>query len=202
MYQKVKKVKDTYERLIPTQCGDSIGAMREHVARYNFILKYVIDKNVCDAACGSGYGMSLMSYVAKKLTGWEVDKEAIDYCKQLAYYCPTKFKNVDLNRKLPKSKFDVLVSFETVEHLKNPEKFIKESAEVCDTFIFSVPNVRYDKVENEFHLHSFTLEEVKEMFGKYYNNISWAAQSLNGMDFQPLDKEEDAKFFIGIARNI
>jgi len=205
MFKRVKKVKDTYERLIPTQVGkDQEGLLREHIARYNFILKYVNNKKVCDAACGTGYGMSLMSYLAKDLTGWEIDDEAIDYAKQLAYYCPNKFKKVDLNEKLPKvkNKFDVLVSFETIEHLKDPEEFIKNTLGVCKTFIFSVPNVRYDKVDNEYHLHSFELAEFMSLLGKYYNNVSWAGQSLNGLDFQSLTNEEDAKFFIGIARNV
>jgi len=204
MFKRVKKVKDTYERLIPTQVNGQIGLLREHIARYNFILKYVEKKKVCDAACGTGYGMSLMSYVAEDLTGWEIDEEAIEYCKQLAYYCPNKFKKTDLNKPLPKSKkkFDVIVSFETLEHLENPENFIKDTVDKTDMFIFSVPNVRYDKVDNEYHLHSFTLEEAMEMVGKYYNNISWAGQSLNGLDFQSLSNEKDAKFFIGIARNV
>lgn len=203
MYTKIKECEKTIERVVPTQLDDvEIGALREHIARYNFILKYVKDKNVLDAACGTGYGSSLMSYVAKSITGYDLSSEALDYAKQLTYYCPTRFAKKKLGTKIPDKKFDVIVSFETIEHIKEIEKFIEWVARNSKMFIFSIPNELYDRKDNNFHLHRFTLEKIKNIVGKYFNNVSWAGQSLNGLDFKSLTDIAEAKFFIGIAQNI
>jgi protein-L-isoaspartate O-methyltransferase len=49
--------------------------IREHLIRYVMALDSVAGKDVLDVACGSGYGMFLMSYLAKSVSGYDYDKE-------------------------------------------------------------------------------------------------------------------------------
>ncbi len=78
-------------------------------------------KNFCDVGCGAGY---LMSYFSSKLDtfGIENDVKAIKLANNYG-----KILNFDINKKINISKkFDLLVSYHVIEHLKNPENFLKD----------------------------------------------------------------------------
>jgi ubiquinone/menaquinone biosynthesis C-methylase UbiE len=61
--------------------------------------------------------------------------------------------------------FDVSVSGEVIEHLRNPEAFIAEMARITKRrMILSTPNMEYDDAE---HLWEFNEEDLIKMFSLY-----------------------------------
>ena len=91
------------------------------VERYQFAQKYCTDKDVLDAACGCGYGSSILSEVAKSVLGVDNSQEAVDYSQNIWAARNTTFKQADLNSDIATlGNFDVIVSLETVEHLDAP----------------------------------------------------------------------------------
>lgn len=77
---------------------------------------------------------------------------------------------------------DVVVSFETIEHIPNYIEFISEIKRVLKpggTFLVSTPNDDEYPEDNEFHVHEFTLKEFKNLmkkeftYQKYYYQSSW-----------------------------
>ena len=75
-------VKFTGERLIPN-LPELTFLYQEHIVRYLFASQFVRSKVVLDAACGTGYGSSLLlDKGAKKVIGVDISKDAIDYCNQ------------------------------------------------------------------------------------------------------------------------
>lgn len=94
-----------------------------HVARYNYTLRYIIkDHDVLDAACGCGYGTNILAQNAKRVVGVDYSNEAIEYAKRYWSANNIEFLQYDLNSdnydKL--GKFDIITSFETIEHLPAP----------------------------------------------------------------------------------
>jgi 2-polyprenyl-3-methyl-5-hydroxy-6-metoxy-1,4-benzoquinol methylase len=102
------------------QIGKTIGEIEErHVVRYRKAATYCLDKNVLDASCGCGYGTAILSTAAKSVLG--VDKQiAIDYANKHWKQDNVRFMVYDLNSNsyLKLGMFDVIVSIETIEHLK------------------------------------------------------------------------------------
>jgi len=102
----------------------------DHVARYVFAGSYVQGKRVLDAGTGPGYGAAILKYAgAAEVVAVDIDSESIEYAK-----CRFGGEGVDYmtddceafeNARGP---FDVICSFENIEHLPNPEKFMAESA--------------------------------------------------------------------------
>jgi len=101
------------------QIGEIIEEIEEkHVERYLLAQKYCSDKNVLDAACGCGYGSNILSQNAGSVTGVDFSNEAIEYAKIHWNRQNIIFKTYDLNSNISNlGKFDVIVSFETIEHL-------------------------------------------------------------------------------------
>ena len=70
------------ERVLPNDERTKF-LFQEHVIRYLFASQFVTSKTVLDAACGSGYGSSiLLESGAKKVVGIDNSSEAIEYCEK------------------------------------------------------------------------------------------------------------------------
>jgi 2-polyprenyl-3-methyl-5-hydroxy-6-metoxy-1,4-benzoquinol methylase len=194
----VSNLKYTGERCIPEKMAKNIKIYQHHLARYNFALMYARDKNVVDAACGCGFGTALMADVAKTVIGLDNSPEAIQYAqekyaKSNVIYKLTELDIEPITSKFSKNSVDIVISFETIEHLKQPEFFINEVAKSgVPEFLFSIPI----GAENEFHKQIFTVEQVKSFMNEYFKDITWCSQ--RGLNiYKGSDK---SKYLIGYAK--
>lgn len=172
-------MKDTGERLIPEGNHKTL-TYGEHLARYQSVLSSVKGKTVVDIASGAGYGTNLIAKHAKLVTGIDYSIEAIEYSKKLYKAKNLKFVQGDAqNIPIKDSSIDVVVSLETIEHIHDPEKFVKEVKRILKPsgqFIVSTPNDDEYIEDNEFHLHEFQLKELKKLINKYFKNSTYYYQ--------------------------
>lgn len=119
---------------------------------------------VVDAASGSGYGVELLSRVARKVIGIERDIEAVEYAmvnhkKENNYFIQG---NLDQMGRYPVC--DVFISLETIEHLRFPESFAgKVKQTTKKKIIISCPIIP-TKHEDSTHLQDFTEQQVHDLF--------------------------------------
>jgi 2-polyprenyl-3-methyl-5-hydroxy-6-metoxy-1,4-benzoquinol methylase len=183
------KLKFTGERVVIDDMHIMPAVLQEHIARYNFALSHVVGKKVLDAASGSGYGVDLLSQLAKSVDGYEIDAESIKFAQ--AKYPTHRFFQSDLNVVEGGEKYDVITSFETIEHLEKPEHFLKWASEHCDTFIFSIPV----NAPSEFHKQVWTITQITEMIEVYFPKTFFCAQQY--MNFYNLGT--NATYVVGIG---
>lgn len=161
----------TGERMMPEhQSGELVHA--EHVARYRMAVQYVSGKRVLDAACGEGYGSQmLLGAGAKTVVGIDVDAATVAEAGQK--YGAEFVVGDAAELPFEEDAFDLIVSFETIEHLEDPARMLDEFSRVLapgGAVIVSTPNSLEYKVENEFHVKEFTPGEFEQLltprFGK------------------------------------
>jgi lipopolysaccharide biosynthesis protein/ubiquinone/menaquinone biosynthesis C-methylase UbiE len=105
--------------------GERIHAERRH--RYLFALKFCEGLDVLDVAAGEGYGASLLATVARTVIGVDIAQDAVDHANR-------NYGNDRLSYRqgaataLPvdDQAVDVIVSFETLEHLTEHDRFLGE----------------------------------------------------------------------------
>jgi 2-polyprenyl-3-methyl-5-hydroxy-6-metoxy-1,4-benzoquinol methylase len=180
----------------------------EHWHRYLYATQFIKDKNVLDIACGEGYGSNLLAQTAKTVTGIDISPETIDFAK-------TKYKKENLSfiegsvGKIPvngEKVFDVVVSFETIEHVDAlmQESFLKEVKRLLKDdgiFIVSSPNKLFysdiPNYKNEFHIKEFYEKEFIEFLRKYFKRVSVLGQKvISGSNMWRLDSNEQAGSFV------
>ena len=96
----------------------------KHIERYNFANKFVSKGDVVlDAACGIGYGSTILAENAKSVLSLDNSEEALEYCRTHWGAENITYDVIDLESDFQNNvngKFDVIVSLETLEHLENP----------------------------------------------------------------------------------
>lgn len=170
------RIKHTGERMIPEFQKGELGYF-EHLSRYLFAAQFVKGKSVLDVACGVGYGTFLLAKEgAKEVVGMDISSEAIDYAQKKYRKENVAFFRADAE-KMPfkKEQFDVVVSFETIEHLKNQLAFMQEIKRVLKReglLIISTPNTLVYPKGSIFHLKEFTLLGFRKLLLKYFGQVN------------------------------
>ena len=127
--QRIPSV-SSLERMIPEtiQTDEVAGmqALRLHVERYEFALRHVKGL-VGDIACGSGFGSKILAQKGEQVLGVDLDQDVINYATRsyndsnIHYICADAMQ-------LTHEPFDVIVSFETVEHVPRPKALLHHLA--------------------------------------------------------------------------
>lgn len=137
------KLENDYERMVPEYHEGKL-IYAEHVTRYLAAQSVVKDKVVLDIASGSGYGTKILAESAKFVYGVDVNEAAVNYSKK-----KYASKNIEYlvgdgeSIPLKDNSVDVVITFETIEHIKNYSKFLDEVARVLKPdglAIVSTPN--------------------------------------------------------------
>ncbi len=144
-----------------------------HIARYTFAARYLRRGDVVlDAACGLGYGAAVLSRLSdlSRVVGIDNDPGAVRYAQ--ANFGPTdprcEFRAGDCEdlSSIPDASIDAVVSFETLEHLAEPKRFLAHVRRVLrpgGRLIASVPNAWTDQSgrdPNPHHLHVYTWDRL------------------------------------------
>lgn len=160
------------ERFSPLNLNLSFSPFFRHYLRYFTCLELVgkLGKNESwlDCASGSGYGTYFLSNFTSHVTGYDIDKETILLARKEYQKENLKFEFEDL--KIQKSKFDVVFSIETIEHIneKDGQAFLKmliNSLKKEGKLIITTPIVEKTnrKPANPFHVIEYDRKDFKKI---------------------------------------
>jgi O-antigen biosynthesis protein len=161
--------------------------LAEHVARYAFAAKYVRGLRVLDLACGSGYGTDMLKRAgAAEVVGVDLDPESVQYARDRYETDGLSFLEGDACDPpdcLNSHPFDLIVSFETIEHLDRPSQFL----DVCGRLLapsgmllVSSPHrhrVTADgKPANPYHHQEWTTAEFEKLMHFHFGEVGLYGQ--------------------------
>jgi O-antigen biosynthesis protein len=131
----------TGERFLPEVRG---AIFLEHWHRYVVTARLVRGLRVLDAACGEGYGSSLLAASAASVVGVDVSPDAITHATE-RYGAPNaRFLAASVTSlPLADASVDAVVSFETIEHLAEQREMLAEFRRVLSPsgiLVISSPN--------------------------------------------------------------
>ena len=149
---------------------DLLGIRNDHKGRYHLAVRYIQKGDlVLDCACGIGYGSAIISANCQcsEITAIDKDSSAIKYA--LRYYNNAKVRYVKSDLfliNLPENYFNVVVSFETIEHVDGRAalEYFYKRLKNGGLLIASTPNeerMRFNKYDFPFHVHHYTPVEFQ-----------------------------------------
>ena len=174
----------TGERFTP-ECVREI--WYEHWHRYAFARRLAAGRRVLDAACGEGYGSAMLSEVALDVVGVDLDEAAVAHARSRYAALPRlRYECADATA-LPfaDASFDLVVSFETLEHLAAQEQLLQGFARVLSddgVLVISSPDKRtYSELagfRNEFHVRELYRDELLTLLRPHFPFVRLYGQKL------------------------
>jgi ubiquinone/menaquinone biosynthesis C-methylase UbiE len=168
----------TGERMMPESAD--LFTFWEHVYRYAFASRFVKGKRVLDIACGEGYGAAALQKAgASHVIGVDISEAACLHAH--SKYGIDARPGTAEQIPLAEGSVDVVVSFETIEHVPNPGRFLDECVRVLapgGMLIVSTPNksVYGRRGQNPFHCSEMSVEEFKAALGSRFEDCRFYAQ--------------------------
>jgi ubiquinone/menaquinone biosynthesis C-methylase UbiE len=172
----------TGERFLPDQAGEM---WNEHWHRYHYVRPLVAGKRVLDVACGEGYGSRLLAGAAANVTGVDIAKDAITHARA-TYASQVNLAFIEASctaLPLEDAAFDVVVSFETIEHITEHDSFLDEVKRVLTpngVLMISSPNkAEYTDAQNfhnEFHVKELYRDELQALLASRFKHLRWHSQ--------------------------
>jgi ubiquinone/menaquinone biosynthesis C-methylase UbiE len=194
--------KSTGERLEPGTYNETT---IEHLHRYALVLDLIKNKIVLDIACGEGYGSNLMADVASSVTAIDNNSDAIGkanskYRKKNVTFVEGNVEQIPL----PASQFDIAISFETIEHVRDYSKMLSEIKRVLKPeglLIISTPNKKTYSEEsgrhNPHHVKEFYEKEFEGLLQGYFQNIEMWQQQTTLVSLISSTKQTELEIYEG-----
>ena len=202
-----------------------------HFHRYLAVSPLCKGKDVLDIACGTGYGSAILAQSAHAVTGMDIDKATVEACR--ANYClrheNLTFLHGDVAKMpLQDASVDVLVSFETIEHVdaSKQKEFLREIRRVLrpgGMLVMSSPN-KDTAHSNEFHVHELEEDEFRNLLQSQFKHSVFFRQKIvlssfirpyigddgaraelygimarDGRPIEPCEPDIDSKYVIALA---
>ena len=174
----------TGERFVPTESGE---IRYEHMHRYGWILNLVKGRDVLDIACGEGYGSALMTGEARRVFGVDISESAIRHARE-KYLSITNLQfRVGSATQIPleDASVDVVVSFETIEHLLEQREMLAEIRRVLRAdgiLVISSPNKKVYSDDrdyvNEYHVKELYFSEFNTLLLEQFAHVKYFGQRL------------------------
>jgi len=168
----------------------------QHVARYEWAAGYCGGRRVLDAACGIGYGSALLrDRGAREVDAFDLSGNAIAEAQRSYPREGVRFSIGDAARlPVPDRHYDVFVSLETIEHIRDDRGYLEEARRVLapgGTFLCSTPNrallnpgrALHDPPFNPFHVREYTLDELESLLCCYFPELELFGQSPFGLRY-------------------
>lgn len=169
------------ERMDPASADSA--SFWEHAYRYRFAAKYVRGKRVLDIACGEGYGTAALQRASSKHTvGIDLSRST---CARARKRYGEMFLAGDAHAiPFADGSIDVIVSFETIEHIGRPEAFLDECVRILapkGLLILSTPNkeVHGESTEqNPFHCSEMSEPEFLSLLSSRFRHTEQYTQMI------------------------
>jgi SAM-dependent methyltransferase len=144
----------------------------EHWVRYTTFTSLYRGKRVLDCASGEGYGTNYIAKYADISFGVDIAREQIVHSNKTYLKTPNprlSFTQQDATKRMQfnKQSFDLIISFETFEHVEEPAKLLNEFKRLLTKdgkLVLSTPKPTLDlnsgKPVNPHHFNEYNLDEL------------------------------------------
>ena len=168
----------------------------EHLFRYQWAEQYIrAPMKILDLACGTGFGSALLARIeGVAVIGGDLDPPSL--AAAAAEYRTESgphFAAMDGTRlPLPDRSLDLILSYETVEHIEQYHDFVVELARILKkggTLLLSTPNrlvASPDGVmRNPFHTQEFDMQELGRVLSGPFSEVAVMGQHYARFDQLP-----------------
>jgi SAM-dependent methyltransferase len=152
-----------------------------HLRAYDEAVRHADERDVLDVGCNTGYGTLRFVPVARRVVGVDVSPRAIEAARGRAPDGRPEFiLTSGLALPFADASFDLVTSFQVLEHVPDAVAFLGELARVARpgaTIILATPNAAtrlYPGMTpwNRFHVREYLPVELKELLGSVFARVT------------------------------
>jgi SAM-dependent methyltransferase len=156
-------------------------ASREQLARlfhrYRFARDFAEGGDILEMACGAGIGLGYLARAARSVIGGDIDPANVACASSTYADTPVAVRFMDaLATGLPDASFDLIILFEALYYLSEPDRFVDEAQRLLrpgGTLLVCTVNPAWKDFHPSPHITSyFTAPQLAELLGRRFKSVS------------------------------
>jgi SAM-dependent methyltransferase len=170
-------------------------------ARYRFAREQFRGERVLEAGCGARDGAVRLAVQGSWVAAVDLSRDGVLLAARAHFHPLVHYAIMDcLHLGFSDASFDLVVSFEVVEHVRDPEAYVREMARVLKPdgcYIGSTPNrERPDFRPNPHHVQEFSPLEYRRLLSRHFAKVD-----LYGQNARPVVEGRGVAFRRGLIRH-
>ncbi|RJP70725.1 MAG: class I SAM-dependent methyltransferase [Candidatus Abyssobacteria bacterium SURF_17] len=145
------------------------------LAAYHRALEYAAGRRLLEVGCGEGLGTFLLATRAASVTALDYSRVALEVARKRCESVSVQFLLMEVPPiGFPDSTFEVVVCFQMLEHLAEPNKLIDEIHRVlCKDGIALLATVNKDEIitNNPYHLSEYSPREFEKLLTNHFKTV-------------------------------
>ncbi len=169
------------EQFVALTESPGLPASREQLARlyhrYRFARDFAVGKDVLEAACGAGLGLEFLSRQARSVVGGDIEPANVAIAQRSASPSNVSVEVMDaLNTGLPDASFDLILLFEALYYLPEPERFAAEARRLLrpnGVVVICTVNPAWADFHPSPHAHAYlTGPQLQALLAPMFDSVS------------------------------
>ncbi len=148
--------------------------IHQRLLKAYYLAEEYINGDLLEIGCGEGRGIELLKGHCKSFT-------AIDKIKPVLDELATRFPevtfihdNIPPFNKIKSDAYDVIISFQVIEHIKNDRLYLEEIKRVLKPggkALITTPNIKKTLSRNPWHIREYTADELTKLASEVFDHV-------------------------------
>ena len=192
--QLQKKNMAVYTTEIASDKITSDNPIHQRLLKAYYLAKDHISGNLLEIGCGEGRGVGLLQDDVDSYTGIDKINEVVD--KLSAQFPQASFtQSVIPPLSFADEKFDSVISFQVIEHIKDDKSYLEEIARVLKPggrALLTTPNIKNSLSRNPWHIREYTASDLTELCKPYFSKVEMLGITGNDKVMQYYDQNRES----------
>lgn len=163
-----------YTTEIASDVITSDNPIHQRLRKAYYLSQEYIHGDVLEIGCGEGRGVELIAPKAENFTGVDKIQQVIDNLK--SKYPEGDFRQMVIPpfAELKSDTYDVVVSFQVIEHISKDLDYLKEIHRVLKPgglALITTPNIKMSLSRNPWHIREYTADELTKLAQKVFPKV-------------------------------
>jgi SAM-dependent methyltransferase len=153
--------------------------LARHRVAYRFAEARLGTGRVLDLGCGTGYGSAELAAHPARVIGMDRIAPAAEARRSAARFVRGELRGLPF----ASTSFDVVVSFQVIEHLLDPTDYLREVTRVLrpsGALLLTTPNLLQSERENPYHVHEYEAAELETALLRCFGHVELLGISAIG----------------------
>jgi SAM-dependent methyltransferase len=172
-FASVKKRMAVYTTEIASDKISSDNPIHQRLLKAYYLARDHVQGDLLEIGCGEGRGVALLKDLVNSFTG--VDKIGEVVARLSAAYPQANFSQAVIPPlTFDDNKFDSIISFQVIEHIKDDKGYLAEISRVLKPggiALLTTPNIKMSLSRNPWHIREYTAEQLKEICLPYFSKV-------------------------------
>lgn len=172
--------------------------IHQRLLKAYYLAEEYVSGDLLEIGCGEGRGIPLLKDKCTSYTAIDKIAAVLDKLKQEHPGVTFIQDNIPPMHKVEDNQYDVIISFQVIEHIKDDKLFLEEvfrALKPGGKALFTTPNIKKTLTRNPWHIREYTADQLEKLAGNIFSKVDMKGVTGNDkvMEYYEMNRKSVQK---------